>query len=83
MLRNSRNGKFGRFANCNWRISASSAKSVVPTTELADVLIFVISSVATDDLVCQGTVPEVNPKVWTVKQSKLSASAYTELATCH
>ena len=34
-LRNSRKGKSGKFANCNWRISRSSANSAVVTDELA------------------------------------------------
>ena len=34
-LRNSRKGKSGKFANCNWRISRSSANSAVATAELA------------------------------------------------
>ena len=47
-LRNSRKGKSGKFANCNWRISRSSANSAVATAEL--LLNFVNSSVVTDEL---------------------------------
>ena len=50
MLKNSFNGKLGKFANCNCRISASSVKSAVVTAELSDVLIFVISFVRTNIL---------------------------------
>ena len=40
--------KSGKFANCNWRISRSSANSAVATAEL--LLNFANSSVVTDEL---------------------------------
>ena len=47
MLKNSRKGKLGKFAICNWRISLSAGNSAVATVVLE--LIFVNSSVATDE----------------------------------
>ena len=47
MLRNSLNGKSGKFANCNWRISLSSSNSAVATAELT--FDCSISSVTTDE----------------------------------
>ena len=47
ILRNSRKGKSGRFASCNWRISLSDANPAVETAEFASAAVH--SSVTTDE----------------------------------